>query len=156
MRGRSSAWLLFAAMTAIASCVSAPRCPTDRVCGNATWYTPVNGQTLEGRVVVAPLNSVAGGATDGSEALTLGSRPVFLRFDLRNLGEGTIESAVVSLAPHPSWHPSGITRVIARGVTSGWSEATVRNSMPVMQPDVAGEVVLPGRTRIPVLQCVSM
>jgi hypothetical protein len=141
---------LAALASCVAACVSGPACPTDRVCGNSTWYVTANGAPIEGRVVVAPLTAVGGASSDGTEAVTVGARPVYLRFDLRDLPEGTIERAVISLAPHPSWHPSGPSRIVARGIASEWTPAGIANASPALQPDVAGEIVVPGRTRTPV------
>jgi hypothetical protein len=142
--------MLLAAASCITACVSGPACPPGRVCGNAAWYVAANGAPVEGRVVIAPLTAVGGASSDGTEAMTVSARPVYLRFDLGELPEGTIERAVVSLAPHPSWHPRGPSRIIARGIASEWSSAGVANASPAMQSDLAGEVIVPGGTRTPV------
>ena len=137
-----------ASVAGLASCAGGgAACPPDRACGVSSWYVNAAGGGVEGRVVVAPLTGVAGAGSDGSEALAIGQQPVLLRFDLRGIGEGSIERAVISLAPHATWRPSGSTRIIVRGVASEW---TTGSTLPALESDVAGEAVLPGRTRMPV------
>ena len=146
MREAFSALVVVPVFAAMTGCASTTACPSDRVCGNSTWYTASGGQSIEGRVVVAPLTGVSGGGSDGAEAITLGARPVFLRFDLRGIDEN-VERAVLTLAPSPSWHPSGATRIVARGLSSDWNTLS---SGAGLRPDPAGDVTLPGRSRTPV------
>ncbi len=144
--------LLVLVASAATGCISASRCPTDRLCGNATWYTGASASPpLEGRLVLAPLTAVAGAGGDGAEALAVGSRPVYLRFDLRGIGAGaTIERAVLTLAPHVAWQPRGVSTVLARGLVSSWQSTSAAGGGAIVDPDPAGSVVIPGQMRTPV------
>lgn len=77
----------------------------------------------------------------------MSSDGVWMRFDLSSLaGADGVERAVLSLSPHPSWHPAqGAPRLIVRPA------AGVQQASAVSADDAfAAEVTLPSGVRGPV------
>jgi hypothetical protein len=88
-----------------------------------------------------------------SDALAVGGRPVLVRFDLSPIaGRGFIERAVLSLAPHASWRPTGEpAHLVVHAIIGDWSAVPGPGAAAAeLGPYPAADATLPGRTRVPI------
>lgn len=135
-------------------CGSTLACPRGLACGTASWL-PVNGAGIEGQFVVSPVLRVAGGSVlpgTEPEQLRVGPRPVLLRFDLSELAGRSVERAVISLVPHPSWRPlEQPVRLYLHTIVGPWPGGSADTvDVPALAPDPVAQVFLPGNVRAPV------
>lgn len=94
-----------------------------------------------------------GGSEAPTDRIAVRRSPVFLYFDTQGLRPGaTIERAVLSLSPHPSWRPH-LARVAlyAFGVEGAFTASSLGAGLvPDLASSPAGFADLPARARVPV------
>ena len=153
----TSALVLAGTALLASACSGAAACPAGLVCGRASWLPPQNSASPDGVVVVAQASEVGGAGSSGravdSETLPVGVRPVLVRFDLSPLvGRGVVDRAILSLAPHASWRPTGqATHLVVHTIVGAWSAVSGAGASPAeFGPYPAADVTLPGRTRVPI------
>ncbi len=148
---------IVAAGIALGGC-GASACPTGAACGTASWLRQTSSAIGDGRFVRARAVSIVRGSggedVSNNDSLAVGETPVYLRFDLRAVRmDATIDRAVLSLTPHPSWRPtSRVARISVWDVSSRWTAESLAvastpdlGAAPVTQVTLSAVHALPLR-----------
>ncbi len=132
------------------ACAHGDACPARRTCdarrGGDT--TAVDGRSA----IALASDSARAGEGDAGDALPVGARRTFVRFDLAPLAQATsVERAVLSLAPHPAWRSSATPlHLTVRRVEGAWRVDDVGAGREPAVAEVLGEATLAAGVRSPV------